>query len=122
MRISPIRIWASLTTMFHYRKEMTMADLKSIRLSAQEILEDDATSKGSSSRFTHIVGILVIAMCLVLAVSAMVFMKRDLETVIEVLVVSLTGGTALPYTVHKAIEAYRGGTNAPQDTPQGGPQ
>ena len=100
-----------------------MADLKSIRLSAQEIIEDDATGKGSSSRFSSIYVILTLCWCLMLLVYVKCYLDKDVADLIKAFIAAITIGGPVVYGAKRDIEVYKGGSNAPpQDPPQGSAQ
>ena len=98
-----------------------MADLKSIRLSLQEALEDDDTKRGSASRLAMIIGIITLAVALVFSLAVMVFMGKDLHTEVKHLIYMVGGGHGAYLTGKVTSMFNRGGGNAPPKA-EGGTQ
>ena len=94
-----------------------MTDLKSIRLSLQEALEDDSTGKGSESRVNHMIGTLALVVALAGALSIHYFSSKDMTGVITTLAVILGGSGAGPYATKRVMEAFKNKDNSP---PTGG--
>jgi hypothetical protein len=97
-----------------------MADLKSIRTSAQEILEDDATGKGSSSRFAMVAGIVTVCVCLFAAVTAHLCGVKDMEKLIEKLLVAVSGSGTGAYGIKSLMGVFNKGTSDGAQANQGG--
>lgn len=82
-------------------------DLKSWRQTLQECLEDDVTGRGSGGRLAMILGTIAQCFGLVFALAAHAFMPKDFSGIIEVLVFTLTGGAAVPYTAKSVMQAFK---------------
>ncbi|BDU72380.1 hypothetical protein [Mesoterricola silvestris] len=82
-----------------------MPDLKSIRQSLQEVMEDDATGKGSASRLAIVLTILALVWGLVACLSMSAFLHMDTVDLVKTFVYGLTGGGAGSYTVKRVVEA-----------------
>ena len=67
-------------------------DLKPIRVSMQETMEDDATKRGSAARFVMIVGMITLCTSLIFALSVHVFMRYDMAKIINQLAYMIGGG------------------------------
>lgn len=91
-------------------------ELKSIRLTLQETLEDDATGKGSNSRMILFLATLVFVGSLILCLSVHCFMNKDMTSLINSFVLALSG-TVIPYATNlvvKAVVAPKGTTTPGQ--------
>lgn len=89
-------------------------ELKSIRVTLQESLEDDTTGKGSNSRLILLISTLLFATGLILTLCVHCFMGQKLESLINSFIIALCG-TVIPYAtnvVAKAIVTSR--TSPPQ--------
>lgn len=82
-----------------------MSDLKTIRQSLQEVVEDDSTGKGSVSRFAILLTILALITGLFFCLSMLAFLGKDTTPLIQTFVYGLTGGGAGSYTVKRVVEA-----------------
>jgi hypothetical protein len=82
--------------------------LKSIRLSLQEVLEDDATKRGSASRMGMLLGVLTLCVGFLAALVIHMCGIRDMSDVLSSLIVAIAGGGAGPYTFKRLLEVWKG--------------
>lgn len=81
-------------------------ELKSIRLTLQESVEDDTTGKGSNSRVAMAVVITVFVVCLLACVAAHLYLPgKNLESLINSFILALTSAAGIPYTAQKITTA-----------------
>ena len=94
--------------------------LKNVRQSLQEVVEDDATGKGSASRLALILGAVTLSVALLGTLALQVYGPKDLTPIIQSLILALAGGGAGPYTCKRVMEAFRAQASSPPPAPDGG--
>ena len=92
------------------------AQLKNFRLTLQETIEDDATGKGSSSRLVMVMSALTLCSCLCVALVYFALGHKDLEGVVNTLIVAVAGGGSAVYTFKRVAEVLKG-NKAQSDAP-----
>ena len=85
-----------------------MPDLKSVRTSLQETMEDDATGKGSASRVVLILG--SVALCSALFVAVVIHSTglHDMADIAKHLIYAIGGGGSANYIT----KLFKGSANA----------
>jgi hypothetical protein len=98
-----------------------MTDLKSMRKTAQEILEDDQTHCGSASRTAMIISALALGGALLAAIIIHAAHIHNMEEIIGKLIFTLGGGGGGAYAT-KIISGIfmKGSGNAPNSPSEGG--
>ena len=93
-----------------------MVELKSVRVSLQETLEDDATGRGSASRTVLILGAVALSSALFVAVVIHACGLHDMSDIAGKLIYAIGGGGTLNY-VSKLFS--KGSANAQPPTQPG---
>ena len=87
-------------------------ELKPMRLTLQEALEDETTGKGSNSRLILLMATLVFVVSLVLCLAVHCFMGKNMESLINSFVLALSG-TVIPYATNLVVKAVVAKTTTP---------